>query len=146
MNLHNCGLLPAHPEGGTWFRAIQPHFLKTALATSHTRSVASRYNAGAVSSSPFDILYLAENHLVALFEVQALLGNPWISGGIVPHPRKAWTVLNVNVRLSSIVNLNDPRNQSLLSTSAQELTGDWRGYQLRNPSSSVSSPTGTSRS
>jgi len=33
--------------------------------------------------------------------------------------------------------------QSLLGTTAQELTGDWMGYQQRNSTMSVSQPIGT---
>lgn len=142
MNTSLCGSLPTMPETGTWFRAIQPHFLLTALATSHTSTVASRYNPGSLGVAPFDILYLAENHLVALFEVQALLGSPYIPGGIVPHPRRPWTILNVYVTLHNTIDLTAPASQKLLSTTAQELTGDWRGYQLRGPSTSVPGPTG----
>jgi hypothetical protein len=94
---------PTHPESGTWFRAIQPHFLTTALSTAHTSAIPSRFNIGSAASPQFEILYLAENHMVALFEVQALLGSPLSSGGIVPHPRRAWTILNVAVNLQYIV-------------------------------------------
>ena len=97
---------------------------------------------GAGASPQYEFLYLAENHLIALFEVQALLGSPLSSGGIVPHPRRAWTILNVNVNLHDVVDLTDPASQLTLATSAQELRGDWRGYQLRGPSSSVPLPVG----
>ena len=33
-------------------------------------------------------------------------------------------------------------SQNLLATTAQELTGDWEGYQLRSPRTSVSEPVG----
>jgi hypothetical protein len=32
--------------------------------------------------------------------------------------------------------------QALIGTTAQELTGDWRGNRFRNPNSSVTAPTG----
>lgn len=142
MNLTGCSRLQTRVEAGTWYRAIQPHFMTTALATSHTSTVSSRFNPGPLGSLPFEVLYLAENHQVALFEVQALLGSPWVPGGVVPHPRRAWTLLNINVNLNSIVDLTDPSSQTVLSTTAQELTGDWRGYQLRGSSTSVQAPTG----
>lgn len=142
MNTSACSLLPTCSESGTWFRAIQAHLLPTALATSHTTGVASRFSPGSLASPSFEILYLAENHMVALFEVQALLGSPWVSGGVIPHPRRAWTILNVNVNLQKIVDLTDPVTFGLLATNAQELTGDWRGYQFRGPSASIKGPTG----
>lgn len=143
MNTAAFPTLPTGPLSGTWYRAIQPHFLTTALSTSHTKMISSRFNVGASASPQFEILYLAENHLVALFEVQALLGSPLSSGGVVPHPRRAWTILNVNVSLHNIADLTDTTTQSSLSTTAQELTGDWHGYRLRGPGASVKSPVGT---
>jgi hypothetical protein len=79
----------------------------------------------------FPILYLAEDHLVALFEVGALLGSPYPGGNYVPNPRQSWVILNVQVTLEAVADLTDPAEQYRLGTTAQELTGDWRGYQLR---------------
>lgn len=143
MNTAACPTLLTRPLGGTWYRAIQPHFLATALSTSYTKTFPSRFNVGAAASPQFEVLYLAENHLVALFEVQALLGSPLSSGGVVPHPRRAWTILNVNVSLHDTADLTDIGSQSSLSTTAQELTGDWHGYRLRGPGASVKLPVGT---
>lgn len=144
MNTAACPSLPAGPESGTvWFRAIQPQHFATALGTSHTKTIPSRFSAGAPAAPQYEILYLAENHMVALFEVQALLGSPLSPGGVVPQPRRAWSILNVNVNLQSVVDLTDPAAQAALATSAQELTGDWRGYQLRGPHTSVTAPAGS---
>lgn len=144
MNKAACLSLPTQPESGTvWFRSIQLQHLATALGTSHTKTIPSRFNVGVPAAPQYEILYLAENHMVALFEVQALLGSPLSPGGVVPQPRRAWTILNVNVNLQSVVDLTDPAAQAALSTSAQELTGDWRGYQLRGPHSSVTAPAGS---
>jgi RES domain-containing protein len=143
MNMSATSSLPTSPETAIWYRAIQPHFLTTALSTSHTKTIPSRFNIGASAAPQFEILYLAENHMVALFEVQALLGSPLSSGGVVPHPRRAWTILNVTVNLQSIVDLTASASQTILDTTAQELTGDWRGYQLRGVHSSVTGPSGS---
>jgi RES domain-containing protein len=142
--MNAAGALPLPSKGltNTWYRAIQPHFLATALSTSHTKTIPSRFNLGRGASPQYEVLYLAENHLVALFEVQALLGSPLSSGGVVPHPRRAWTILNVNVNLQYVVDLTDPSAQTALDMSAQELTGDWRGYQQRSSGSSVKLPVG----
>lgn len=142
MNPAASSTLPTGPLTGIWYRAIQPHHMRTALSTAYSKTIPSRFNVGASASPQYEILYLAENHLVALFEVQALLGSPLSSGGIVPHPRRAWTILNVNVSLHHVVDLTDPASQVTLATSAQELTGDWRGYQLRGPGSPVPLPVG----
>lgn len=143
MNLVTCGQLATQPESGIWFRALQPQFLPTAISAAHTRTIPSRFNEGRAAQPQFEVLYLAENHLVALFEVQALLGTPHTPGSVVPHPRRAWTLINVQVNLANVVKLTDVHSQQLLATTAQELTGDWRGYQIRGSQTSVTRPVGT---
>ena len=140
MNLSQCTALQPRPLTGIWYRAIQPQFWTTALATYQTRVIPSRFNTGATATPQFELLYLSENHLVALFEVQALLGSPTQPGGIIPHPRQAWTVLNVEVQLHAVVDLTQDFQLQLIETTAQELTGDWRSYQQRRPTTSVSRP------
>lgn len=108
-----------------------------ALSFAHTGAVTSRFNEGVGS---YSTLYLAEDHLVALFEVQAVLGSPYAIW--VPAPRQNWAILNVGVVLQSVVDLTRVPNQVRLATTAQELTGDWRGNQLRGASTSVSQPAG----
>lgn len=127
---------------GTWYRALQTHFLLTALSTGHTTTVSSRFSGASPGTPGFEILYLAENHLVALLEVQALLGSPTTPGGVVPHPHSTWTTLNVTVSLHQVADLTDLTAQALLGITAQELTGDWLGYRLRGPGTTVKGPTG----
>jgi RES domain-containing protein len=126
MNLGNCGSLKIRPLTGTWYRAIQPQHLPTALQTSHTKRFPSRFNEG---HNLFEILYLAEDQIVALFEVQALLGSPYQLW--VPNPYQAWVTLNVHVTLQRIADLRLVTEQQVIDMTVQELTGDWRGYQLR---------------
>ncbi|HEY6331096.1 MAG TPA: RES family NAD+ phosphorylase [Blastocatellia bacterium] len=142
MNLGVCGSLLLSGENRTWYRAVRPQFFAFALRSSHTRSTPSRFNAGKLSNPQFDVLYLAENHQVALFEVQALLGSP--PGPIVPNPHQGpWTIISVSVRLSGVADLTSRASQVLLDTNAQELTGDWMGYASRAvPMSSISYPVG----
>jgi hypothetical protein len=146
MNAANCASLKKIPPGlsGVWYRAIQSHHLKKkALATSHTKTISSRFNAGSIVAPhrQFEILYLAENHNVALYEVQALLGTPTVAGSPFPHPLFTWTVLNVHVALTDVVDMTKVSEQAVVETTAQELTGDWRGYELRDFSTSVKEPT-----
>jgi RES domain-containing protein len=139
MNLATCAALPVVPESGTWYRAIEPRYLPSALATLHTAKYSGRYHAGG-----FQILYLAENHDVALSEVEAIFGSPAKPGGVVPNPSKSWAVLNVAVSLQSVVDLTNPTATHWpLSTTVQELTGDWEGYSSRGPFTRVKVPTGT---
>ena len=134
--------LKTAPESRTWYRALQTHFLPTALSTNHTKTVASRFSGASPGSPGFEVLYLAENHLVALLEVQALLGSPTTPGGVVALPHSSWTVLNVSVTLQAIADLTDVSAQKTLEMTAQELTGDWLGYRQRGPGTSVKAPIG----
>ena len=119
MNEKNALLLLAHlrPENRVWYRAIQTRFIATALHTSRTTS---RFNPGGI----FRLLYLAENHLVALLEVQALMGTPLLPGGPLPNPRYSYTVLNLKVSLTGVVDLTARPALAALATNPQELTGD----------------------
>jgi len=145
MNLAACRALVRGPETGVWYRAVRPRHWQTALQTEQTQEHASRYNEGSTAIRSFEVLYLAENHEVALFEVEALLGSPYGDGNgiLLPNPRHSWLILNVRVRLQRVADLTRVSQQTLLSTSAQELTGDWQGYQRRQPHDSVREPVGT---
>jgi hypothetical protein len=44
--------------------------------------------------------------------------------------------------LQQIADLSAVDQQTLLETTAQEITGDWLAYQLRGPTTSVTAPTG----
>jgi hypothetical protein len=80
--------------------------------------------------------------MVALFEVRALFGSPTQPGGIIANPRQPWTVLNVSVQLQDVADLTQVSHQGLLATTAQEITGDWHGYQQRSALTSVTQPVG----
>jgi len=130
------------PLTGIWYRAIATVFLPTALSASHSRTVPGRFNDGSVAVPSFPVLYLAEDPLLAMFEVQALFGSP-TPGGIVPNPRRAVASVNVKITLHRVADLTDLHEQSIFDTNVQELTGDWRGFKLRGPSTSVPLPTGS---
>ncbi|MGH9842288.1 MAG: RES family NAD+ phosphorylase [Blastocatellia bacterium] len=130
------------PLSGTWYRAIQLKFIATALQYAHTGTQTSRFGAGTPAAPAHQLLYLAENQQLALLEVGAFFSPPG-SGTIVPNPANAWAVLNVTVTLSNLADLTDPNAQQVLETTAQELTGDWIGYQLRAlPGATIKTPTG----
>ena len=132
MKLRNCGLLGTQPLTGTWFRAIRPKLFSTAISYRHTTTIPGRFNGGSISRSSFPVVYLGEDKIVTLFEVAAVLGSPLPGQAFVPNPANPWTIINVAVRLSRIVDLTQPSQRRLIGTSVQELTGDWRGYALRN--------------
>jgi hypothetical protein len=143
VNLAACRTLVIRPENRVWYRAIQPQYWPTALATAHTTRIPSRYSPATSATPAFPVLYLAEDHQVALFEVGALLGSPLSGGQYVPNPRQAWLILNVQVTLQAVVDLTDVAEHNKLVTTAQELTGDWRGYFLRHAQTPVRQPTGS---
>ena len=143
MNLGACPTLPHAALTGIWFRAIQPQHWQTSLQTAQTTTIPGRFNAGNQAAPGFEILYLAENPMVALFEVQYLFGSPTSPGTVLANPRQAWIIINVNVQVQRVVDLTDVATvQNPLGTNAQELTGDWRGYGQRSPQTSVAVPTG----
>jgi len=141
MNLGATATLPIAAERGVWYHAVPPQHFATAL---HTFVKENRFNPGSIIASPFEILYLAENPLVAQFEVEALFGSPLTPGGVVANPAKPWAIVNIDVSLTAVVDLTSVNEcQRLLETTAQELTGDWRGYSQRNnPSAKIKEPTG----
>jgi RES domain len=145
MNLANVAVLSACPVASVWYRAIPPGFLSTALSYSHAHRYASRYYQGPTAPVQFNILYLAENQEVALFEAEALFGSPLIPGGVIANPAKSLLVINAQVQLTRVADLTDILgSHQPLSTTAQELTGDWEGYQQRSAMTSIKAPVGAS--
>ncbi|MEI9989545.1 MAG: RES family NAD+ phosphorylase [Rhizomicrobium sp.] len=143
MNLAAVSLLGVAAETRPWYRAVDSQFLTTALSTSHTRVVPSRFFDPLSASPQFPSLYLSDDPMVAMFEAQILFGSPLKPGGVVPKPKGTWIVLTAHVNLQRIVDLSDVAAQAHLDVSAQELTGDWHGYRQRSAATQVSAPVGT---
>src|SRR5262249_39150319 len=80
--------------------------------------------------------------LVALFEVQSLLGSPFPNLPYTPNPLPGqhWAQIQVDVLLQAIADLTAAGQRRLVRTTVQELTGDWRGYTLRNPNATLHPP------
>ena len=57
-----------------------------------------------------------------IYEVGALMGTP---SAPIPAPAASWVIICLEVRLDNIVDLCDRSQQRILSTNAQELTGNW---------------------
>ena len=123
MKLGNCGKLAQRPLSGHWFRAIGWKHLATRLATAHTRTVASRFSAASESAPLQRLLYLGENHQIALFEFGALYGSPTDP---IANPSRSLLLLSLEVRLCRIADLCEEGERRLIDTSFQELTGNWR--------------------
>jgi RES domain-containing protein len=133
VNSAGCGGLSGIPVRGTWYRAVDPRFLATALSTIHTPTTPSRFSPGRPAAPAFEVLYLAENPMVAMFEARALFGSPSTPGGVVPHPSRPLVTLPIVVALTAVADLTDPAESAIVDTNAQELTGDWRSYATRIP-------------
>jgi hypothetical protein len=142
MNLAGCPALVTNPEHRVWYRAIEPQYWPTALQSVHSVAAASRYSPGDPAKPSYPVLYLAEDHQVALFEVGALVGSPLHGRHFLPNPQLAWTILNVQVILQNVADLTLLGEQQKLLTSAQELTGDWECYRHRTNKTSVKEPIG----
>jgi hypothetical protein len=144
VNLSTCAGLPRTAENRIWFRAVAPRYSSDALGSKHTTGTRSRFSAGPLlpSSEQFEILYFAEDHVTALFEFRAMLGSPG-PGHAISNPAVSALVLNVQIMLREVFDLTHVvLAQIPLQTTAQELTGDWDGYQSRSMMTSVTAPTG----
>jgi RES domain len=122
MKVSGCGRLSRHPLTGHWYRALNLKHWESRLATKHTTATRSRFSAATPSSPAYRILYLGENHQVAIYEVGALLGDP---NEPISSPKGSWLLMSVHVRLHYVVDVSEPAQQRLISTSDQELTGVW---------------------
>lgn len=127
MKVRNSKKLSTAPLTGVWYRSIDHQHFQTALQSSHTKNVASRFNGGVHAKHPCEIFYLAENHSLALSEVDAEFQTT--DGTIVPNPKAQPLVLNVDVKLQSVTDLTIGSILQLLDTTLQELTGQWDQYQ-----------------
>ena len=125
MNAAHAHALPTTSlPRATWYRAVNPAF---ASAAPHPSTRPTRFNSGPAASPSFRLLYFAPDPVTALFEVEALLGSAFSFS--VPNPFRGAVVVSHSVPPLNIVDLGDPGNRSVVHTSRQELTGDWRVYR-----------------
>ena len=137
---HACEGLRTRGERGHWYRAIPPQYLAEALEVQHALGVLSRFHQGGA----YLVLYLAGGPDLSQFESDYVIGRPGVPGGTIPNPRvPALTIVRMTVNLSAIVDLTDDESLHAVSTTAQELTGDWRGYRDRSPRTRLTGPAGS---
>ena len=139
MRPSGAGDLSGGPVSGTWFRAVRTIHLRSPLQTVHTQTVPSRFHAARVRPG-FQILYLAEDPIVSLYEVGAMLGSPTKANA--PNVNLAVAILPIQVSLRSVADLTAPSGLRAIDASIQELTGDWEGYAKRNPGDEVAAGEG----
>ena len=126
MRLSACGRLELGPLTALGIAPSRQEHWKTRLSARHTITVATRFSAGSPANPAYQVLYLSQDHQLALFEVRGLLGRP---ESPIPDPRTTWTVLPLRVALQMVADLTDPAEQRRIGTSAQELTGRWDEYR-----------------
>jgi hypothetical protein len=82
----------------------------------------------------FELLYLALDQNTALLEKQAQFGSPYSQPvSYIAAPRMSrMIVIDVGVDLQNVIDLANITAHTTLATTAQELTGDWIGYEMRS--------------
>ena len=134
MNLEGCRKLDRRPLSGHWFRAIELMYFRSRLSTEHTRITRSRFSPATSTKPRHRILYLAENHQVAMYEVGVLLGPPTAP---IADPTASWLILSLEVRLCRVVDLCDEEQRAVVGTTFQELTGVWESFATIAPTQAL---------
>lgn len=107
--------------------------------------VTTRFNPGNLLGSGFVTLYLAFDESTALLKKRIQFGDPFgLPGNLLIDVAKQrrTMVVDVDVDLRNVVDLTILDAHRRLATNAQELTGDWIGYQRRGPGRMLEAPTG----
>ena len=115
-----AGLARTRLPRSTWYRATLGN--RKPLEFHHTSKATTRFGS---ADSRYFVLYFAADPTTALLEVEAVVAthNPPQTHHIRPN---AYTIWPVSVALRNVVDFGDPHCRSVVETSAQELTGDWR--------------------
>lgn len=116
--------LPGRGYGKThWYRAVRLKYVRYPLAWQHTWSNTTRFKR---EDAHYPLLYLAPDPFTARLEVGCLLGHP--RRGPVRRGPCGWSVVGVTVRLHRVADFRVPGGRSMVTTTVQELTGDWFDY------------------
>ena len=117
--------LPTLPLTGVVFRVIQLRYLNTPLSSVGSVRFGGRYNPPQL----FKALYLADNSVTALLEVEALFKT---GTQLKSVPKPPLLVLSIYYQLNAIVDITNFDNQLALGTNLQEITGNWRLMNAQN--------------
>ena len=109
-----------------WYRAVSPVHARFPLAWRHTRTAKTRFKR---AGAHYPLLYLAPDRFTALLEVRGLLGHPR-SGPIMPVSGD-WHIVKVTVNLDRVADFRSSGERATVTTTVQELTGDWVDYDSR---------------
>lgn len=117
-------------EKTAWYRAVRLQHASFPLAWQHTWTTTTRFKR---AGARYPLLYLAPDRFTALLEVGRLLGHPR-PGPVLPVPG-GWCVVEVTVHLDRVADFRYPGGRSTVTTTVQELTGDWIDYDNRTVAS-----------
>jgi hypothetical protein len=92
MKTGGCVNLVLRPQTGSWFRALNLRHWKTRLSTDQSKTSRSRFSNASLTAPFYRVLYLGENHQVAIYEVGALLGNP---NAPLSSPKGSWVLMSL---------------------------------------------------
>jgi len=110
--------LPTSSLTGLAFRVIFVRYLDTALSSIGS-VLGGRYNP----PQAFQALYLTEESVTALLEVEALFKT---GSKLRSIPKSPLIVLSIYYQLNAVIDITNFDNQQALATNLQELTGNWR--------------------
>jgi RES domain-containing protein len=110
--------MPTLSTQGQVCRVIHIKYINSALSAIGSLQTGGRYN----QKSAFQALYLADNPVTALLEVEALFKTRTVFRYVAKPPL---IVLSIYYQLNAILDLTNLNNQLALGTNLQELTGNW---------------------
>ena len=116
--------LPIQPQQGTAYRVIPAQYHLTALSGIGALKHGGRYNP----KEQLEALYLSENLVVALQEVNALKQTDRGLVGLATNPK---TLLSVHYTLQRVLDLTNHGVQRQLHTTMEELIQPWLLAQSR---------------
>lgn len=110
--------------GAPALRDLGRYLVANGMAAGYARA---RFNPGNTRTPGFELLYLVLDQNTALLEKQAQCGSPYAQ----PVTYYSCSQDEVVVHLQNVIDLADINAHAALATTAQELTGDWMGHEVR---------------
>ena len=107
---------------GQGYRVFSPKYIRSPISTQGAFGYGGRYNPKGIHA-----LYIAEDPVTGLAE-NRLIVSPQSSPLYRPATR---ILLALEYRLQRVLDLSDTQVLEALSTSYQELTGDWEPYNYQ---------------
>jgi RES domain-containing protein len=113
------GSINLSAEKGFCCRYIPTEHMTTGISGIGSKIEGGRYNA----KSSFEVLYISDTMHTASLETGMIV---IVNGRCIQIQHDSKILLSVSYDLRNILDLTDPKNQKILRTNEQELTGVWR--------------------